>query len=419
MKHIFKSTTLFILFAALCFSGCQKGDDKCRQKYSFYRPVYKTLSAIRKNIKSTAPTPLQETGKIYIKGNYILVNEPNKGIHVIDNTNPRSPKNVSFISIPGNIDMAVKGDILYADSYNDLVTINIRNPKAAAIVKFTNNIFPEVNGYYLETFAPFNPDSIQVTTEWIKVDTMISCQDFERMTFNFSANDAAFRSSLANSSSSTSKGGSMARFTLVNDYFYTVTNSMLKVFNVSDAADPVFKKNIRLGWGIETIYPFKNKLFIGSTTGMFIFDITQPETPVQLSRFTHAQRCDPVVADDKYAYVTLRSGTTCNGNTNELNVVDVTRLESPVLKKTYNLTHPHGLSKDGELLFVCDGRDGFKIYETPDGYTLNLLQHITGLETFDVITWNNRALVVAKNGLYQYDYSDRKNIKRLSSIEVR
>lgn len=59
----------------------------------------------------------------------MYINERFEGIHVIDNRDPSSPQNVAFLDIPGNIDLAVNGDALYADSYVDLVTIDISNPK--------------------------------------------------------------------------------------------------------------------------------------------------------------------------------------------------------------------------------------------------------------------------------------------------
>jgi hypothetical protein len=89
-----------------------------------------------------------------------------------------------------------------------------------------------------------------------------------------------------------------------------------------------------------------------------------------------------------------------------------------VLVKTYPLTNPHGLSKDGDLLFICDGAAGLKIYNAGNASNLQMIKQITGAETYDVIAWNNIALVVAKDGLYQYDYSDVNNIQLKSKISI-
>src|SRR4030095_14872350 len=105
----------------------------------------------------------------------------------------------------------------------------------------------------------------------------------------------------------------------------------LNVFNVSNTLDPQFLNKVNIGWNIETIYPFKGRLFIGSMTGMFIYETTNPNNPTKVGTFTHARKCDPVIADDKYAYVTLRSGTTCQGFTNQLDVVNIENVMVPSL----------------------------------------------------------------------------------------
>jgi hypothetical protein len=151
---------------------------------------------------------------------------------------------------------------------------------------------------------------------------------------------------------------------------------------------------------------------------MYIFSISNPDNPAQLGQFNHVRSCDPVIADDTYAYVTLRSGTFCQGFTNQLDVVRLNNLTNPSLVKTYQLTNPHGLSKDGNTLFICDGKDGLKVYNASDVNNLQLLKTISGMETYDVIAWNGIALVVAKDGLYQYDYSNLQNIRLLSKMTL-
>src|SRR5207253_9884475 len=103
--------------------------------------------------------------------------------------------------------------------------------------------------------------------------------------------------------------GSMARFTLLNNYLYTVTDNSLNVFDISQPENPVFTNQKSIGWQIETIFSFKDRLFIGSQSGVFIFSTANPVEPTQLYMFVHATSCDPVIADDNFAYVTLHDGT--------------------------------------------------------------------------------------------------------------
>jgi hypothetical protein len=323
----------FPLIALLVFTGCIKDTTTRTHTYTIYEPVYKTTAEVRANIKSNNPTEVQKPGKIYLRGQYIFLNEVDKGIHVIDNSNPSMPKNVAFIDIPGNVDLAVKGNTLYADLYTDLITIDISNPLSVQVTKIIENVFPHRfynNGY--------RPDSTKVIMKWIQRDTTVTEKidmagwmrgDNRRFYMALSSSDASKASAFA---SPVGMGGSMARFAIASERLYTVGETELNVFNIS-AGNPTHVKKTNVGWNIETIYPFKNKLFIGSTTGMFIYDISNASNPYLQGQFTHVQSCDPVIADDHNAYVTLRSGNTCRGGVNELQVLNIASLDNPRLVK--------------------------------------------------------------------------------------
>ncbi len=425
MKKLLLATTGVISIALLliCTTGCLK--DSCSNNYKISTPIYQSLTQLRAGIKSSAAQPLQNTGKIYVYGNYIFLNEVNRGIHVIDNSNPAAPRNFSFINIPGNVDIAVQGNFMYADCYSDIVVLDISSATNVQPVKFLNNALPENNSFW---GTSTNPDSVQVIAGYHVRDTTVDCATSDRWKNNMGnlMMDAGGRPSIASAASASpvksGQGGSMARFTIANNFMYGVTGSRLYAFNIANAAEPQKTNSINLGWGIETIYPFQNKLFIGSTTGMFIYDITNPSSPVAQGSFSHAKFCDPVIADGQYAYVTLRSSTDaslrCPGTNNELNVVDITNVFSPRLFKTYGMTNPHGLSKDGNTLFICDGKDGFKVFDATNPSNIFLTKTFSGMVAYDVITLGGIAIVVAQDGLYQYDYTNTGNIKLLSKITI-
>lgn len=408
----------------LSLSSCLK--DNCTRTYTLYTPVYKTLTAVRQEMKSSTAKTLESPGKLYIYGNYIFLNEQEKGIHIIDNSNPASPKNIAFINIPGNVDLAVRGNTLYADSWSDLVSFDISNPQQVTAKNFLSSVFPHRSGYYSYVApyrpapnTPLNPDSINVIVDWTTRDTTVSCETYNYLYERFYALASADASgSFASQKVGGGQGGSMARFTLMDNYLYTVTDAVLNTFDVSTPHQPSLVGKLQIGWGIETIYPFKNQLFIGSTSGMFIYDVSNPGAPSKKGGFSHVRSCDPVVADDNYAYVTLRSGTACQGFTNQLEVLDVRNLNSPSLVKTYPMTNPHGLAIDGNTLFICDGKDGLKVYDAANVNSLKLLTQIGDFETYDIIAYNKWALVVAKDGLYQFDYTNLNNIKQISKISL-
>ena len=411
---------LFIVAITTLLGGCIKDQCKSTYTYTYYVPVYKTPAQVRANIRSNAPRPIERPGKIYIKPPYIFLNEVDKGIHIIDNSNPSNPINKAFIDIPGNMDIAVTGSTLYADLYTDMVAMNIADPLSIGVTKIIDGVFP--HRYY----GNFRSDSSRVIVHWEKRDTTVTddCSGngswgMETQAF-FSSSSSADGSGKANSSgvSPIGMGGSMARFAIVNQRLYTVGETELNVFNISNTAQPSFSKKATIGWNIETLFPFKNNLFIGSNVGMFIYNISSPDNPVKTGQFSHVLSCDPVIADDNHAYVTLRSGNNCRNTINQMDVLQLNNLTNPTLVKTYPLTNPHGLSKDGNLLLVCDGKAGLKVYNAANAANLQLLSTINNLETYDVIAMNKIAIVVAKDGLYQYNYSDPSNLTLLSKLTI-
>ena len=84
------------------------------------------------------------------------------------------------------------------------------------------------------------------------------------------------------------------------------------------------------------------------------------------------------------------------------------------------MKNPHGLGKSGDLLFICDGSAGLKVYDASDPKKIgeNLIYTYPDINAYDVIPLGNLLVMIGDDGLYQYDYSDVRNIRLLSRIEV-
>jgi len=105
-----------------------------------YRPVYASYADVR-TIQTLNPQPIRNAGKIYVKDNYLFINDVGTGIHVVDNRDPVNPVKLAFLSIPGNHELAVKDSTLYADNVLDLVAFNIGNPRNVRLVRRVENAF--------------------------------------------------------------------------------------------------------------------------------------------------------------------------------------------------------------------------------------------------------------------------------------
>lgn len=415
-------TLLFIVAGAIAVSSCKK-PCKGTRSYTYMEPIYRAKAEVKANIKSNAPQAIKNPGKIYQWGHYIFLNEVSKGIHVIDNSNPAAPVNRSFIAIPGNVDIAIKGNLLYADLYADLVVMDISNPLGIVAKSFVDKVFPSRNFGYL-----YSGDSSSIIVEWVQKTETLEFDCAEDPMLSSFRNGAVSVNALNNmpgglvgvgaNAVPTGTGGSLARFALVGNYLYAVSNEGLYTFSLHVPQQPQKIHTLTLPWGVETIYPFRDKLFIGAANGMHICDLQNPAQPVRTSTFSHIESCDPVIADGNTAYVTLRSGNMCGGNVNQMDVLDVSNIYAPQLLKTYPLTNPMGLGKDGNLLFVCDGSSGVRVLNAANPLDVKPITTLQLDNPTDVIVRNGIALVVASTGLNQYDYTNPSQIKLLSTLAI-
>ena len=214
------------------------------------------------------------------------------------------------------------------------------------------------------------------------------------------------------------QGGSMARFTISGNHLYTVGTSSMQIFDISDVQNPVKGEYIPVGFNIETIFANDSSLFIGSQTGMHIYDISKPALPAKLSVYDHITSCDPVVASGDYAYVTLRNGVDCRVGQNLLDVIDISDRKNPKLVTSRPMSNPHGLAIADTLLYVCEGNAGLKILNVKEPSDIRLVNHVEGFNAFDVIYRNKTAIITGRNGILQYDVSDPKKIELLSQILI-
>jgi hypothetical protein len=124
---------------------------------------------LEKSIKLIEPQEINEFGKIYIKDSLLFINEKYEGIHVVDNSDPSNPENLAFIVIPGNIDISIVNDIIYADNALDLVAIKYTGDNVT-IVDRNRNVFPELlppdGGFFHNNYQDDIPEN-SVIIKWI------------------------------------------------------------------------------------------------------------------------------------------------------------------------------------------------------------------------------------------------------------
>lgn len=405
----------FLLFASLLLASCK---DKLFVKHLANVPIYMDYELFRSQVRYEAPRPIKKGGNIYIKDNYLLVVEENEGIHFIDNSNPSAPQIKGFMKIPNCTGVSIKDQYLYANSAIDLVVIDISSWSQPVEVSRLKDAFP---AFLPQTDPNYPMASVDkdkgVVVAWELKETKEEAQYYpvffqgaELISFDNSGGSGA--------GSGTGVSGSITKFAIIQNHLYVMEGNRLYPVNIGNPLAPQVATSVFIWRVVETLFVYNNHLFMGTTTGMLIYSVGNPNQPNQIGVINHAQACDPVVVKDDYAYVTIRSGNICGQNINQLDVIDVSNLSQPILKETYQLVNPHGLGIDNNLLFICDGSAGLKIFDASNPLTVGnqLLHQFNNIKAIDIIPYNNVAIMIGGDGLTQYDYSNPAQIQFLSKI---
>ena len=410
----------FILLAIIALSSC----DKAINKFKSYEPVYTDAETFRAPATFESPRSITNDGNIYFMGDHLFVVEPNLGIHFIDNSDPHNPQNVGFLNIMGASGLSIKGNYMYVTALVDLVIIDISTLYSPVEVEREEEIFPTALPIMEKNYPTQTIDKSQgVVTAWNVVETKeetnlepqwTGCWGCEILTVNnFDSGSAG------GSNQGTGVSGSFAQMTIMGDYLYVIDNNKLKPYHIANPTQLVAGEEAWLTWNVETIFPNNGYLYMGTTTGMMIYNTDDPSAPQYTGSISHARACDPVVVEGDYAYVTVRSGGPCGGDINQMDVVDISDKSNPTLLHTVELSNPHGVGVDGNTVFVCDGDKGLKVYDVSDKYNVddNMIKRFGNIQATDVIPYNGVAMVIGDDGIYQYDYSDPANLVKISEIK--
>ncbi len=454
-----KPSATFLPFAPLYVQSITKTRNSMKTmiKSLFLKTFFGLVAVLFIGQSSFAQSQLAQAGKIWYDEGFLYVNILNEGVLVINNFDPKAPRKVGFIAIPGNVDMAVVGTVMYANSNQDLVAIDIKDLKNIKELSRVPAVFthrPRANSWDNNAIAWRNgADLTSLINNWFTtpIANGISGGNNRNNANNGRNNPwwmmgsnggisnginggaagnplvtsaAPVNTRPANKPASVGgKGGSMACFTLLDNYLYAIDSKDLLVFSTADMANPKLLGNkIPINTDIETIFAYNDRLFIGSQSGMYIYNATNRTLPTREGHYRHTRSCDPVVVEGNYAYVTLRDGSDCGGGVNQLDVIDISNPSRLTKVQTYPMTNPHGLGIDNGTLFVCDGRDGLKVFDASDvrAISRNQLAHFRNINTYDVIPDSNRKILmmVGSNRITQYDYKDPRNIGLLSEIDL-
>ena len=412
-----KKLLCIVSLVSLFFISCSDSNEEDSEyaDYLVARPLIMSRAEFASSVDILPPQPIDESRKVYAYQEYVFINDKSKGVHIIDNSNPQQPVKIAFLEIPGNVDISVKDNFLFADSIMDLIVLDISDINNIEQVNRLEGVLRD------GVVFPFEADIVEYGSYDYATEILIGWETVteRRLIEEVQNRNDIFFGDIAVAEASdggqTGQGGSLARFKIVDEYLYAVDSHMINVFDISDLENPKDLEDVYAGFDIETIFNRGEHLFLGSMRGMYIFDISSPATPTFVSQFEHGTACDPVVVDGDYAYVTLRGGNGCGALESGLFIVDISNIQTPELTISYPMEEPYGLGIRDEKLFVCDGSSGLKVYDKTNVEELTLLNHFKDIVTFDVIPLESHLIMVGNGILCQYEYLDDK-IRLISQI---
>lgn len=406
LLYFFLST--FVMMGIFSCSG-----DDTTERYRVAIPEFENMQTFRDAVRATSPQATStEDGKIYVTHDYLFYIAQEYGVHIFDNTNAENPQNVAFIEIPGVHDIAIKGQYLYADNFVDLLVFDLADLGNIQLVHTLENV---INFYPDEVAFPEDVDYY----DWESYEY----QEGDILTgYNIEYRDEIPQYGIledGNPATNGGQGGSYAKFQINNNALYTTDSWKINVFDITSPESTSFHGEFYTNeWvgNFETMYKLKQYLFIGSTQGMAVFDASDAFNLQYVSGFSHATGCDPVVANQDYAYLTIRGGNMCGATESQVNVIGIEDITNPSLVSSYLLEEPYGLGMHENTLFVGTGENGLKIFDAANPEELVLMNEFD-INTYDVIALEDRLIIVGGQRITQFAYGENYTLEEISQIQ--
>jgi len=402
-------------------TGCE---EPVYRIYTGNAPVYMSYSELRSSVVVDSRVLLENPGKVYFSGNYIFIVEELKGVHIYDNTDPSAPVKKSFIKIPGVDDIAVSGTRLYANSYIDLVVLDIGNIDNISLAGRRESLFVYTLPPVGNNLPRANFDKTRgVVIGWVvrKIKEKDNYNDYhidhvDQKTFFSKVNPGG--ACYGNNGDGTGSGGSLPRFVIYGNSVLVFGDYLSRIYNFADILNPYAPVTELYASEVRTVSVSDDRLVLGSMYTNFIVDLKVQSVSQYPVYFDAMVYCDPVIASDTLIFLTSRTGTECNNAPNLLRVIGLDEFNNSDILNSIPMSMPLGLAKTGDILFVCDGKDGLKIFDASDPLALdeNLIKTYPGILADNVFIYNDILVLCSEKAVFQFDYSDLNNLLLLSSI---
>ncbi len=430
-------------FVITMLESCTK--DNCEEVYTYtvLKPVYQTYGEFREGAGTALGVRnVENIGKVINKSEYLFMVERNQGVHVIYIGDPNVINKIGFLNIPGAKDLCIRGNTLFADSFTDLVTFNIGDPFNCQYLTRVENVFPARDYSFIPDYKleePLDPTlGVILDLEEVERVAVLPCdstphpadENWDPWEVDTWLNQLAAFTGEDNWDPSMLSGSS-EKFTIIDEYLFAIDGGYLTSYRIINPLNISKVDSSFVDWGLKSLLPYerqnKDYLLAGTGSNTFFYEVLNGYSLFSQGKTRSFTGCDNVVADQSRAYVTSRDNTStssCPGATSLLQIFNIDTLQSPQPVSSYDMEEPLGLGIDEDLLFVCDRNSGLHLFDVESAIALeqNLQKNLESVIGSDILLYeiNGRkiALVIAEDGLFQYDYTVVNDIQLLDRLLV-
>lgn len=222
--------------------------------------------------------------------------------------------------------------------------------------------------------------------------------------------------------------GSITTFVIKAQHMYTLDHKVLLTHDLTDPDQPELVHTLTLDFGLETIFLYDDHVYVGSTTSLYIINLSNPSQPRFVSKTERSEKfvngCDPVIVEENYAYSTVKVIVNRCGRKSSrsaLLVFDITDKKHPKEVAHQFMQEPNGLAIKDDHLFVCDKvKNSVTVFNVSEPNRPLLRDHLSLSVTnaYDIIIKDNRMIVSSTDGFQIFDVTNIHDIYQIGTIKA-
>ncbi len=418
-------TLSLLLSVVVCIQGCR---DMIFEKlqYNANVPVYMEFNEFRSAITTDEVRMLQKLGRIKAWNGFLFINEAQQGIHVFDIRNAAAPRQLTFIAIPGNNEFAIHGNSLIADTYIDLVVLDISQADNPRTLQRLEDIFPNMLPLMDVQLPIYGLDFKKgVVVEWKTKDiTEVVDKDSEGraefISFNHSTGPQIGDIEVGISATTFESLSSMGGFESADDYLYIAHNDKLIVLEAQNPKQLICADKLMMHAHIGSIQRIEDYLFVGSMSEMHVYDIENPKKPYFMAVMPGLAACDQVEIFENHAVALMRTDNNCTASDGYLQTFELVQPFNPNMSDVLPI-RATAIAKSENALFVGMADGGLNVYKPETqtgGLTLSEMAAYSEIHVEKLFVEDEILFVVGGGKLSLFEIIENFELQLLSTIGI-